>query len=266
MLTSLNQIGFDDLDWLMGPVLIGKTDDQGIGRLILWAIGGMRDPQGHLIPDPQSNFILPLSGYHRGDAFILENRNFEMSITGIPIPFNLFQIRGQLNGDLRVGSCASVFAETKVLGIPTFGPLLVLAGLASNGWRKLLAFGTFLTRRCSNPYANTRPKGISVTKFEYQIPTQQQAGWVTAKFTLEDDVTYPLTEHRPAILLVDHERIEALSLNYYQNLEVEPDRSGHTCTVRLTIPEGTNLPPSLSAVVIIDVFPLEMIPLQEKPS
>jgi hypothetical protein len=152
------------------------------------------------------------------------------------------------------------------LGIPTFGPLLVLAGLANNGWRKLLAFGTYLTRRCSDPYAYTRPKGISLTKFEYQIPTQHQAGWVSAKFTLEDDVTYPLTEHRPAILLVDPERIEALSLNYYQDLEVESDHRGIISSVRLTIPEGTNLPPSLSAVVIIDVFPLEMIPLQEKPS
>lgn len=266
MLTSLNQIGFDYLDWLMGPIMIGKPNDQGIGRCILWAIGGKRDPRGRLIPDPDSNFILPLSGYYRGDSFILENRNFEMSITGIPIPFNLFQIRGQLDADLQVGSEASAFAETKVLGIPTFGPLLVLAGLANNGWRKLLAFGTYLTRRCPGRYASTRPKGISLTSFEYQIPTRNQAGWVIAKFTLEPDVSYPLTEHRPAIIMFDPERIEALSLNYNQNLEVEPDPRGNLSIVKLTIPKGTNLPPSLTAVVTIDVFPLEMIPLQSKLS
>ena len=96
MLPSLNQIGFDYMDWIVGVVEEGEPDASGDGRCILWAIGGRRDENGMLVADPESDFALPLSGIYRGDAFVLTNRRFTMEVTGIPIPFNLFQLRGQL--------------------------------------------------------------------------------------------------------------------------------------------------------------------------
>ncbi len=53
--------------------------------------------------DPGTDFVLPLSGRYRGQAFRLANRGFKMRITGIPIPFDTFEIRGVLGADYRVG-------------------------------------------------------------------------------------------------------------------------------------------------------------------
>ena len=113
MLPSLNQIGFDYIDWIIGVVDITEPDDKGTGKLILWAVGGTRNGSGALVVDPQTDFMLPLSGTYRNDAFILSNQNFKMLITGIPIPFNLFQIRGQMGADLHVGNSAVAYRRYK---------------------------------------------------------------------------------------------------------------------------------------------------------
>ena len=130
---------------------------------VLWAVGATRDTEGVLHVDPLSDFTLPLAGKVRGDDFILENRDFTMEVTGIPIPFNLLQMRGRLEADGRVAPGASLIADTDALSIPTFGPYLVIAGLANDWYKKLLVAGTFITR----PYddaggANVRPAGSSL--------------------------------------------------------------------------------------------------------
>ena len=110
MMPSLNQIGFDYLDWIIGAVDITDSDAQGGGKATLWAIGAKRDTEGRLVADPESDFTLPLSGRYQDNAFILTDQDFVMPVTGIPIPFNLFELRGQLAGDLRVEPGATVYA------------------------------------------------------------------------------------------------------------------------------------------------------------
>ena len=86
MLPSLNQIGFDYMDWLMGPVVMTPADANGQRKAILWAIGAKQNEAGQLVADP-------------GSDFVLTNQNFPMAITGIRILFNLFEIRGRLRTD-----------------------------------------------------------------------------------------------------------------------------------------------------------------------
>jgi len=253
MMPSLNQIGFDYMDWIIGTVMV----DEQSQRIILWAVGGLHDVNGVLVPDADTDFALPLSGTFRGNAFILRNRRFTMAITGIPIPFNLFELRGQLDADGRVRPGAVAYADTKVLSIPTFGPYLVIAGLANNWWQKLLAVGTYITR----PYdarglANQRPAGISVASLNYVPPARFRDGKVSVAFTLEAGAIYPLSKHRPSLLLVDADRIEAIPLDYHACVSAEADAGGNLASATLTIPAGTQLPESLEAVVILDVFPL----------
>jgi hypothetical protein len=257
MLPSLNQIGFDYMDWIAGPVLIGEPGEQGQGKLILWAIGGRPDGDGVLVADPESDFALPLSGVYKGNRFVLSNRSFKMAVTGIPIPFRLFQIRGQLAPDLRVLPGATAYADAKVLAIPTFGPLLVLAGLANSWWQKLLPFGTYVTR----PYpaagpADKRPGAIVVTGIEYTAPTRRRDGQVVATCRVEPGADYRLDQHRPAILLIDTNASEAVYLDYQGSLTSTADAVGNLSTVSLTIPAGTTLPDPLAAVVMLDVFPM----------
>ena len=52
MLPSLNQIGFDYIDWILGAIDQSRPDGDGRGRLLMWAIGGRRDASGLLVADP----------------------------------------------------------------------------------------------------------------------------------------------------------------------------------------------------------------------
>lgn len=257
MLPSLNQIGFDYMDWILGTAAVAAPDAAGQRRVILWAIGGRRDERGVLVADPDSDFTLPLSGTCRDGAFILSNHSFTLAVTGIPIPFNVFQLRGRLGPDLRVTSGATAYAEARVLGIPTFGPYLVVAGLANKGWQNLLALGTYVTR----PYdpagpANRRPEGVAVEGLDYVPPARRSDGRVVARFRLQPGVSCPLSRHRPGILLLDAAQVEAVPLDYHAHLAAEAGGAGDLASVTLRIPAGTALPPALEAVVLLDVFPL----------
>jgi hypothetical protein len=180
-----------------------------------------------------------------------------MRITGIPIPFNHFELRGQLGPDLRVGDTATACADTKALGIPTFGRLLVLAGLANNWWQKLLAMATFVTRPYVEGPANRRPRGVTVSAMDYVPPTRRREGYVSARFRLAPGASYPVDEHLPAIVLIDDGRGEAVPLDYRASLSTTAEGDGNLQSVTLTLPAGTALPPRLTAVVMLDVFPLQ---------
>ncbi|MCA9976485.1 MAG: PQQ-binding-like beta-propeller repeat protein [Anaerolineales bacterium] len=253
MLPSLNQIGFDYMDWIIAPVLVtdGGVDEQG--HFIFWAIGGQRDADGVLVADPESDFMLPFSGMYQGNDLIFQNGTIVMEVTGIPIPFNLLEMRGRLGDDWSMES-ATLYADTAALSIPTFGPYLVVGGLANDVYKKLLVSGTFVTRPFpSNSPANQRPEGVTVTDITYTPPTSSVAGKVTATLTLPD--TLDAAAHRLAILLVDETAAEAVYLNYLE--ETETAVSANQAIITLTIPEDTPLPDDLLAIVLFDVFPLQ---------
>ena len=257
MMPSLNQIGFDYMDWIMGVVAASAPDTRGDGRFVLWGIGGRRDERGLLVADAGTDFMLPLSGTYRGDSFVAASRGFTMPVTGIPIPFNLYQIRGQFGPDLTVEPGATVYADTQVLSIPTFGKYLVLAGLANNVYEKLIVTGTYVTR----PYgsagpANKRPRGVSVTGLDYDAPTANTPGKVVAELTVAAGSSYPLALHRAAILLIDGATTAALGMNYHDQVTAQADEAGNLSQITLTIPPGTKMAAKTEAIVILDVFPI----------
>ena len=252
MLPSLNQIGFDYMDWIIGTVQITPPDAPNSGRMVLWAVGARRNEAGQLVADPATDFLVPFSGLYQGEQFILTNNRLTMAVTGIPIPFNLMEFRGQLPSSYVVPPGASLYADTEVLSIPTFGPYLVVGGLANNGYEKLLASGTFVTRAYEEGGANTRPQTLTVTDLTFTPPTADTPGQVVATFSGD----YPADEHRPAILLVDTTHTQAVSLNYLETLTQTVDADGNLATLTLTIPAGTALPDLFTAVVMADLFPL----------
>ncbi len=257
MLPSLNQIGFDYIDWIVGTIVKTPPDAQGQGKVILWAIGAKRDDQGNLVVDPTSDFTFPLAGQYQNNAFVLSNQNFKMAITGINIPFNSFQVRGVLGSDGIVKPGASLFADTQALSIPKFGPYLVVAGLANNIYQKLLVSGTYITR----PYpaggpANQAPDGIQVQSLDFKAPTSSEDGWVIASFLLQPGKRYPVNAPRGGILLVDPSTTDVVYMNYHDNLTSHVDADGNLASVELKLPRGMVLPQQLKAYVILDVFPV----------
>jgi hypothetical protein len=260
MLPSLNQIGFDYMEWLIAPVLITPADAANRGKFILWAIGARKDGKGGIAPDPASDFTIPLNGRYQGSDFILENRNFPMAITGITIPFNLFEMRGSFNADGTVRYPAA-YADTDTLSIPTFGPYLVIAGLANNWWQKMLVSGTYVTR----PYEGTAshvPEGISVDEIKLNPPDEKGDSIVTCKFKLVEGASYRLVEHRPGLVLVDNQKNEAIYMNYYANLKAQPDSAGNLHVVTLAIPGSVKLPRDIRVYVMLDAFPVYQATIQ----
>ena len=184
----------------------------------------------------------------------MQNQNFPMAITGIKIPFNLFELRGTLGQDGRTVLPAA-YADTEALSIPTFGPYLVLAGLANNWYQKLLVSGTFVTR----PYdgdANRVPPGIKVKEIKLQSASDKAPGKLTCDFVLEQGAAYPASSHRAGLLLVDPSRQEAIYMDYLANLAAQPDTAGNLQSVSLNIPAGIKLPREVQDYVMLDVFPL----------
>jgi outer membrane protein assembly factor BamB len=264
MLPSLNQIGFDYMDWILGTVELAPETEDGERRFILWALGGRRDAQGVLVADPTTPFLLPLNGRARRNAFILENQSFRLPITGIEIPFNYFQLRGTLGADLAAQPGASAFADTDVLSIPTFGPYLVVAGLANNWYQKLLVNGTYITRQYpAEGAANRRPAGVRVASLEFEPPGEEADGSATATLALGPGAAYPAAEHKAAILLVDEQAQQAVYLDYRLLLSQQADAQGNLGSVTLAIPQGTELPEHLKAYVLLDVFPLYQESLEQ---
>jgi hypothetical protein len=262
MLPSLNQIGFDYMDWVVGAAHVGAPDATGTRRAILWATGARRDASGTPTSDPESPFLLPLSGTVRDGDFVLEARDFTLAVTGIPIPFRSLELRGRFGPGLAVEPGASLLARTDVLSIPTFGPYLVLAGLANDLFRELVAVGTFLTR----PYtgaASRRPPGVEVESVTWEPPARGRAGTVTATLHRGPGVRLPEAERRGAILLLDAARERAVALPYRERLGTEADPRGDLARVRLEIPPDAELPDSLEAIVLVDVFPLARVRLGE---
>jgi outer membrane protein assembly factor BamB len=253
MLPSLNQIGFDYMDWLMGPVVMTPADANGQGKFILWAIGAKQNAAGQLVADPTSDFALPLSGQYQDSDFVLTNQNFPMSITGIRIPFNLFELRGRLGAD-GVTVHPAAYADTQALSIPTFGPYLVIAGLANNWYEKLLVAGTYITR----PYdgnANHAPSGLIVKDVTFTAPTKSQAGQVVADISLLPGISYPANEHRVSLLLMDPTSTEAVFMDYHANTGFQADAAGNLQSVTLALPKGLTFPAHVRVYVLLDVFP-----------
>ncbi len=205
------------------------------------------------MPDPQSDFTLPLNGRYQGADFRAVDQDFPMPITGINIPFNLFELRGRFNPDGTTTHPAA-YASTDALSIPTFGPYLVIAGLANNWYRELLVSGTYVTR----PYegaANHAPTGIHVSDVTFSAPTKDSNGSATATFALDPAASYPASDHRAGLLLVDAASQEAVYMDYKASLSTTADAAGNLQSVTLTLPKGMTLPEKLDAYVILDVFP-----------
>jgi outer membrane protein assembly factor BamB len=254
MMTSLNQIGFDSYHWIQGIIDRTEPDENGEGSFIVWSIGAVRNENGELVPDPATEFTYPLSGRFMNDFFTMENKGVVFDVSNVRIPFNLFQLRGQFGSDLSVRPGASVYAEVSPFSDPYYGPLLILGGLVNKN-AKLVAGGTFMAEKYSG-MANKRPDGVTVTALNYSKPALLKKGYVKAAINIEKGFSWNPDEHIPAIILVDADRLEALSFDYRKLLTYSKDSSGNLAGIRLDIPAGTKLPARLTAYVMLDVFPL----------
>jgi outer membrane protein assembly factor BamB len=257
MLPSLNQIGFDAIEWIVGTALVGPVDTDGRGSCILWAVDAQRDSAGMLEADPQGQVALALSGTYQGDAFMVSSQSFALPVTGIHVPFHHFELRGRLSPDLTVQPGAVLHASTPVLSIPNFGPKLVLAGLANDWFKRLLVFGTYQTAAYPDYCpANRAPEGVRVSELRFQPPSRFSAGWIEARLAYAPGAHFTRADHRAGLLVVDPVHIQSIPIDYYRYLRLTADPDGNIDMLRLELPRGLRLPKRFLVLVMLDVFPL----------
>lgn len=260
MMQSFNQIGFDSMDCLISPAVIAPPGPDGRGKAILWMLSVQRGTDGQLAVQPTPEFLTPLNADYCGDQIIIRNHDFHLEALGLEVPFDLFDMRAQFNADLSVKPGATVYAENRLLSVPTFGPMLVLAGLGSNVAEKLVTAGTFITRPYDGP-AEQAPQGISVRNVAFTAPREKELGHVRVTFDTDPATPWPVAKHRPAVFLMDTDTSEAVFLDYKHNIDVSADPQGNLQSLALLIPPGFALPKHVSAVVMLDGFPVEVRPI-----
>ena len=243
-LTSVNQIGFDSYDWIAGTAALGAPDANGEGSVLLWVIGARRDAAGVPRPDRSAGFAFPLAGRYRGDSLLLSQKNLRLTFSFGDVPMRRFDVRVQLDKDLRAANGANIYAEVTCSDVPTYGPVLPLIGLC-NPTNTLAVSGTLLSDRYDRRgTANRRPAGVTVGD------VTRNGDEVTATLT----GAYPAKDHIVSILLVDPATNEPLAIDHPRATKTETDAAGNVTRVRVTLPSGA--PQRLRAYVMADVFPL----------
>jgi outer membrane protein assembly factor BamB len=242
-LPSVNQIGFDSYEWLVGVLDIGKPDASGRGSLLAWVIGVKAGRKGTWIADPAARFAFPLHGQYRRDAFMLGLRNITLTFSFGPVPLDRLEFRGRLNKDMTT-SGPNLYAESTCATVPNYGPFLPTTTRLCNQDGKIVVGGTYLTQRYAGS-ANRRLRGVRVRDVALNRPGAVAAGSATATFTAR----FP-RGHAGAILLTDAGSNEPVAFDYAAATRVQGNR------ITLTIPAGTQLPERVRAWVIGDVFPL----------
>ena len=255
-LPSVNQIGFDSYDLIVGTLARSAPNAQGEGSVLMWVIGARRGPGGVRVADPKSDFAFPLAGRYRDDFLILSQRDLRLTFSFGEVPIRRFELRAQLDRKLRALPGASLYGEVTCADVPNYGPALNVAGLC-NAEGTLVASGTFITdaydRRGA---ANRRPRALRVPTIQLERPDEVRDGSATATFALRGRARYPARRHVASILLTNADTGAVVGLEYRKLTAKKANRRGDLSRVRLTIPRGTDLPARVRAFVIADVFPL----------
>jgi outer membrane protein assembly factor BamB len=256
ILPSLNQIGFDSYELVVGALAVGRPNARGEGRLLLWAVSTRRDGDGVPVADSGGAFAFPLEGRYRHDSVLLSQSGLNLTFSFGEVPMRRFDLRMQLDGNLRVRPGATLYAEVFCPEVPVYGPALIAIGLC-NADRKLPAGGTFITERYDRRGpANRRPPGVGVGKVSIERPAAAAPGRVVARLELKRGARFPAARHAGGLLLSDAATGKVVALDYEKALSELVDRRGNIRRVRLRIPSGTALPKRLRVHVIADVFPL----------
>ena len=253
--TSVNQIGFDAYDLIVGALKVGRPGVNG-SSVLLWAIGARPGPRGTQEVDPGTTLAFPLAGAYRGNSLALSAHNVTLTFSFGPVPVQRLEVRAQLKPTFATVPSASIYGEVDCATVPTYGPLLPTQRLCNNQG-KLISSGTYITSAYARAgLANLRPRGLTLGGLTLQRPSLIQTGSATATLRLARGARYPHSAHFVSIVLVDPDTGAPIGLDYKADTTDSADSHGDIASVRLTIPARTVLPKHIAAYVVADVFPL----------
>ncbi len=238
IIVSLNQIGFDSLDFLASVI------ESRPGQFVLWMMTGKAGADGTVI-DPATPSLVALDGTLDGASFAMNGTGLTLVTGGPPIPIDDFRLASQFDAEGRFDAGTSMVARAGCSDLGLIGTFLTLFQLC-NGAGEFVSVGT-IRGEVYDGAANQRPADVEVTAIE------RADHEITARFTAPG---YTLAEHLPAIVLVDDTTGRAVQLDYRKALAATANASGDLASVTLRVPDGIALPAALRAIVVADLFPL----------
>ena len=254
LLPSVNQIGFDSYDLIAGTIARSPARPGGGGSALMWVVGARREG-GRSIVDPDGGFAFPLYGAYRGNDLSLNASGVSLEFSFGPVPLRSFDFRGALERDGGFAPGASVFGQVTCGDVPNYSVQLQVAGVC-NSTDTLASFGTFLGEGYSRGGANERPAGVGVSDIVLTPPSATDAGEAVLNLSRDRTARLPAGRHLISLLLTDEATGAPVPLDY-RNLTTQLADDGSRLTgARLELPAGTELPPSVRAYAIADVFPL----------
>lgn len=255
LLPSVNQIGFDSYDLIAGTLWRTQSRPNGSGRILMWVVGAQPAGNGGSKADPDGGFAFPLYGTYRRDEVALQTSQVSLQFSFGPVPLRSMDFRGALapSGGFRPG--ASLFGQVTCGDVPNYSIQLRVAGVC-NATDTLAAYGTFLSDRYERGGANERPSGVGAGAVSIEPPGPGTDGEALARITLEPGTRFRAEKHFLSLLLVDGSTGAPVGLDYRTLTTQETDANGNVVAARLRIPAGTQLPATLRAYTIADVFPL----------
>ena len=255
LLTSVNQIGFDSYDLIVGVLHMTRTSSDS-GSLLLWAIGARNGPGGVEQVDPHTALGFAVAGGYEGSSLLLQAQNPTLTFSFGPVPVQRLVMRATLSRRLVAQPGADIYGEVSCPAVPFYGPLLPTLRLC-NDEDKLISNGTFVTSAYDRRgTANVRPRGLSVQGVTLQRPTETSDGSAVARLRLAPGAGYPASSHLVSIVLTAADTGAPVGINYTAELKTVQDAHGNIAGADLTIPKGTSLPAHVRAYVVADVFPL----------
>ena len=247
-LASVNQIGFDQTELLVGPV---ASDPAHPGEVTLWAIGATRGADGVLRPDPAAATAFALRATWRGDRLVASARRARVRFSFGDVPTRRLELRALLRADLRPRGAPSLVTETACGAVPVYGPLLRAIQLCNDD-DVLVTSGTATTRPYPGPGTHA-PAGVRVAGPDLRRPTATASGSVTAGLA---GTPLPADRHVVAILLTDAGTGAPVDLDLASLTTVATDAAGRVTGVTLRLPAGTRLPGRVAAQVLVDLAPV----------
>ncbi len=239
LIVSLNQIGFDSLDFLASVI------ESQPGQFLLWLMTGKAGANGTEI-DPATPSLVAMDGVLDGASFAMNGVGLTLVTGGPPIQVRDFRVASQFDATGHFDAGTSMMARASCADLGLIGSFLSLFQLC-NGAGEFVAVGT-IRGATYDGTANHRPDGVALAELTRSGST------VTARFTAPG---YKLAEHLPAIVLLDDATGHAVQMDYRKALVGHADPAGDLASVTLTIPPDVELPAGpIRAIVLTDLFPL----------
>ncbi|MCA9772669.1 MAG: hypothetical protein KC466_09705, partial [Myxococcales bacterium] len=237
LIVSLNQIGFDSVDFL-ASVIDRRGDD-----FILWMTAAV---PGENRVDPATTTKIAMDGTLDGTSFILDGANLQLVTGGPPIDVRSFRIASQFDAAGAFDGGTSVVAQAGCLDLGAVGIFLLLFDLCNTDG-DFVSVGT-IRGETFDGAPNRRPAGVTFTGLTREGTT------LTAHFTADG---YPLAAHSPAIVLVDDVTGKAVNVNYRTALSALADAEGDLASVTLT--GAPVVPGRTRAIIVTDLFPIASV-------